>query len=90
MPHGSVKIRGGAKQFSNDQLVIITQLIQSFDDFRQDGDVGELHDNGVVEFEAVKVVWKIEANGKRFETATYNSKNEAPQPVIIIMLAGEG
>ena len=89
MPHGSVMIRGGAKQFSNDQLLSITQLIQSFDDFRQDSDVSELHDNGVVEFEGIKIVWQIETNAKRFESATHDSINEAPQPSIIIMLAEE-
>lgn len=26
LPHGSLRIRGGAKQFSNDQLLSITQL----------------------------------------------------------------
>ena len=50
MPHGSVRIRGGAKQLSNDQLLGITQLILSINDFRPDSDVSELTDNGAVEF----------------------------------------
>jgi hypothetical protein len=89
MPHGSVRIRGEAKQFSNNQLLSITQLIQSFDNFKPDSDVSELHDNGAVEFEGIEVVWQIEANGKRVETAPCDASNEAAQRSIMIMLAEE-
>lgn len=90
MPHGSVMIRGGAKQFSNDQLLSITQLIQSFDDFRPDSDVSELHDNGVVEFEGIKIVWQIEAHGKRFELAPPSVDDEAfHRTTLVIMLESD-
>ena len=90
MPHGSVKIRGGAKQFSNDQLLSITQLIQSFDDFRLDSNVSELHDNGVVEFEGIKIVWQIEAHGKRFELAPPSVDDEAfHRTTLVIMLESD-
>ena len=90
MPHGSVMIRGGAKQFSNDQLLSITQLIQSFDDFRLDSNVSELHDKGVVEFEGIEIVWQIEANGKRFELASPSVDDEAYiQTTLVIMVESD-
>ena len=87
MPHGSVRIRGGAKQLSNAQLFSITQLIQSFDDFRPDSDVSELHDKGVIEFEGIKIVWQIEAcDGE----VSFRPSNCTGIPRnLVIMLAGE-
>jgi Protein of unknown function (DUF3768) len=85
MPHGSVRIRGGAKQLSNDQLFRITQLIQSFDDFGPDSDVSELHDNGAVEFEGIKIVWQIEANDKGLEHEPYEMGDGVITPRFIII-----
>ena len=87
MTLGSVRIRGGAKQLSNDQLCHITQLIQSFDDFRPDSDVSELHDNGVVEFEGVNIVWLPEACD---EEVSFRPSNCTDIPRnLVVMLAGE-
>ena len=60
MPHGSVIIRGGAKQFSTGQLVALTKLIRDFDDFEQERGTGVLHDSGTLVFEGVEVIWRIE------------------------------
>ena len=87
MPHGSVRIRGGAKQLSNAQLFSITQLIQSFDDFRPDSDVSELHDNGTVEFEGIKIVWQIEACDD--EVSLRGANYTGIPRNLVIMLAGE-
>jgi hypothetical protein len=90
MPHGSVKIRGEAKQLSNDQLLSITQLIQSFDDFRPDSDVSELHDNGVVEFEGIKIVWQIEIPDDGLEKGRSSSFNCAVfQRKLVVMLMND-
>jgi hypothetical protein len=89
MPHGSVRIRGGAKQLSNDQLLGITQLIQSFDDFRPDSDVSELRDNGVVEFEGIKIIWQIETNGKVFKHEPMRTGDSAITPRFLIIMLPE-
>lgn len=60
MPHGSVIIRGGVKQFSNEQLVALTALIQDYDEFEPRLGTGDLHDSGTLMFEGVEVVWRIE------------------------------
>ncbi len=60
MPHGSVIIRGGVKQFSNEQLVALTELIQDYDDFEPRQRAGDLHDSGTLMFEGVEVIWRIE------------------------------
>ena len=68
----------------------ITQLIQSYDDFRPASDVSELHDNGVVEFEGIEIVWQIEANGKRFELASPSFDDEAYiQTTLVIMVESD-
>lgn len=91
IPHGSLRIRGGAKQFSNDQLLSITKLIQSFEYFRPDSDASELHDNGVVEFEGIKIIWQIETNGKCFELAPQSVNDEAfHRTTLVIMLESGG
>lgn len=60
MPHGSMIIRGGVKQFSNEQLVALTELIQDYDDFEQERGTGDLHYSGTLMFEGVEVIWRIE------------------------------
>lgn len=89
MPHGTVRIKGGAKQLSNDQLVGITQLIQSFDDFRPDSDVSDLHDNGAVDFEGVKVVWQIETDCKALAHEPPETGDSAVRPRFLIIMLPE-
>jgi Protein of unknown function (DUF3768) len=90
MPHGSVRIRGGAKQLSNDQLVGIMQLIRAFNDFGPDSIMGERHNNGAVEFEGIKIVWKIEADQKRVDHQPNRIGDSAFTPrFLIIMLLEE-
>jgi hypothetical protein len=61
LPHGSVVIsREVGRQFSNDQLQAITELIRRYDVFGPDADLDDWHDTGVVEFEGVHLVWEIE------------------------------
>ncbi len=60
MPHGSVIIRGGVKQFSNEQLVALTALIQDYDEFEPRLGAGDIHDSGTLMFEGVEVIWRIE------------------------------
>ena len=60
MPHGSVRISHEVGQrFSNVELRIITQLIQDYA-FGPSEDPDELHDTGIIEFEGVKMIWRIE------------------------------
>ena len=90
MPHGSIRLRGGAKQLSNNQLIGITQLIRAFNDFRPDSDVSELRDNGVVEFDDVKVVWMVE---ERDDTVAVQGSGSFGQKgkkrELVVMLATE-
>lgn len=60
MPHGSVRISHEVGQrFGNDELRVITQLIQDYDTFGHNDDPDELHDTGIIEFEGVQLVWRI-------------------------------
>ena len=90
MPHGSVVIRGGAKQFSNDQLYALTQLIRDFDDFGFDSDANGLHDSGKLMFEGVEVFWQIDkgVDGST-EESSHHSNLLGIQRKLIIMLAND-
>jgi 6-phosphogluconate dehydrogenase (decarboxylating) len=90
MPHGSVVIRGGAKQFSDDQLYALTQLIRDFDDFGFDSDADGLHDSGKLMFEGVEVVWQIDKGIDGFSAeSSHHSNRVGIQRKLIIMLAND-
>ena len=87
MPHGSVIIRGGAKQFSNEQLVALTELIQDYDDFEPGQRTGDLHDSGALMFDGQVVVWRIEACDR--EQSKCSDIKTAAQRHLVVTLAGE-
>lgn len=87
MPHGSVIIRGGAKQFSNDQLFALTKLIQDYDDFLPDKEADDLHDFGALAFQGVDIVWRIEA--VHVEHAACSGTSPTVQRHLIVMLVDE-
>jgi NAD/NADP transhydrogenase alpha subunit len=86
MPHGSVRIRGEAKQFSNAQLAAITQLVRSFDAFRADSDLEDLHAFGAFVFQGFEIVWQIEFSAPELLCST----DEVIARRIVIRLADEG
>jgi Protein of unknown function (DUF3768) len=89
MPHGSVIIRGGVKQFNNDQLFGLTKLIQEFDDFPPDSEASDLHDTGTLMFEGIKVIWRIEACDGALSESSGNVVPRIKQRVLVIMRACE-
>jgi Protein of unknown function (DUF3768) len=90
MPHGSVIIRGGAKQFSNDQLFALTKLIQEFDDFPSNSEASDLHDTGTLMFEGVEVIWRIENNANDFTIELSGDfDHRIKRRVLVIMRACE-
>ena len=88
MPHGSVIIRGGIKQFSNEQLVALTALIQDFDEFEPRLGAGDIHDSGTLMFEGVEVIWRIE---NHTDAVTMETSDDAShrnvRRVLVIMQA---
>lgn len=90
MPHGSVIIRGGVKQVSNEQLVALTELIQNYDDFEPGQRAGDLHDSGTLIFEGEEIVWWIEnyADSVTMETSD-DVGHRIDRRVLVIMQACE-
>jgi hypothetical protein len=87
MPHGSVRISHEVGQrFSNDELLIITQLIQDYDTFGPD----ELHHTGIIEHEGVQLVWQIDGQNAVCEVLPQKAYNkETSRGILMIMLCSE-
>ncbi len=61
LPHGSVVIsREVGRQFSNDQLQAITELIRRYDVFGPDADPDEWHGYGLIDYDGEKMIWRVE------------------------------
>lgn len=90
MPHGSVIIRGGVKQFSNEQLVALTALIQDYDEFEPRLGAGDIHDSGTLMFEGVEVIWRIENHTDAVTMETLDDVgSQNNRRVLVIMQACE-
>lgn len=89
MPHGSVIIRGEAKQFSTGQLFALTKLIQEFDDFPPNSEASDLHETGTLMFEGIKVIWRIEACDGELSESSGNVVPRIKQRILVIIRACE-
>lgn len=90
MPHGSVIIRGGVKQFSNKQLVALTELIQDYDEFEPGLRAGDIHDSGTLMFEGVEFIWRIENHTDAVTMETLDDVgSQNNRRVLVIMQACE-
>ena len=91
MPHGSVRISHEVGQrYSNDELRTITRLIQAYDAFGPNEDPDELHDTGIIEFEGVKLVWRIESSSFRHDCSSRDKQpREGTERWLRILLADQ-
>lgn len=88
--HGHLMITHGVQALGNESVQKICRRVSEFDQFNEDSDPYHEHDFGSLDFEGVKIFWKIDYYAQDLKHGSENPADPAiTTRVMTIMLTEE-